>query len=119
MDAEELICKCEAIIIRSEEDNMISFEGRIKVKGEKLVAHYLVGKLLQPRSVPREGLRAAMQQAWRTTKEIKLESLGDNMFICKFASESEKKRILYGGPWHFDRSLLVITEPKRIDDIKK
>lgn len=98
MDAEELIPKWEAITLNSEEDNMISFVGRMKVKGEKLAAHCLIRKILQTRSVLREGLRAAMQQAWRTTKELKVESLGDNIFIVKVASESEKKRILYGGP---------------------
>ena len=98
MNAEELIHKCEDIILRLEEDNMISFKERMKVNGEKLVAHCLVEKLLQTSSVHREGLLAAMQQAWRTTKEIKVKSLGNNVFIFKFASESEKKRILYGGP---------------------
>ena len=119
MDAEELIRKCEAITLQSEEDNMISFGRNMKVRGERLVAHCLVGKILQTRSVPREGLRAAMQQAWRTTKETKVESLGDNIFIFKFASKSEKKRILFGGPWHFDRSLMVVTEPMGIGDVKK
>lgn len=98
MDADELTRKCAAIMLQSEEDNMISFVGKMKVKGEKLAAHCLIGKILQTRSVPCEGLRAAMQQAWRTTKEMKVESIGDNIFIFKFASESEKKRALYGGP---------------------
>lgn len=97
MNAEELIRKCEDISLRSEEDNMIGFKERMKVNGEKLVVHCLVEKLLQTCSVHREGLMAAMQQAWRTTKEIKVKCLGDNVFIFKFASESEKKRILYGG----------------------
>ncbi|XP_006485824.1 uncharacterized protein LOC102613298 [Citrus sinensis] len=119
MDAEELIRKCEAITLQSEEDNMISFGRNMKVRGERLVAHCLVGKILQTRSVPREGLRAAMQQAWRTTKETKVESLGDNIFLFKFASKSEKKRILFGGPWHFDRSLMVVIEPMGIGDVKK
>lgn len=60
-----------------------------------------------------------MQQAWKSTKELKVQSLGDNIFILTFASESEKKRILYGGPWHFDRSLMVIMEPTGVGNIKK
>ena len=75
------------------------------MKGEKLTAHCLVGKILQTCSVSWKGIRAVMQQAWKSTKELKVESLGDNIFILTFASESEKKRILYGGPWHFDRAL--------------
>lgn len=119
MDMEELIRKCEAITLQSEEDNMISFGGRMKAKGEKLAAHCLVGKMLQSRSMSWEGLRAAMQQAWRTNKEIKVEGLGDNTFIFKLLLKSEKKRILYGGPWHFDRSLLVITKQRGMGDVKR
>ncbi|KAH9728008.1 hypothetical protein KPL70_008866 [Citrus sinensis] len=44
--------------------------------------------------------------------------MGDNIFMFKFASEEEKKRVLMGGPWHFDRALIVLTEPTGIEDIK-
>lgn len=80
MDDDELIRRCEAITLKSEEENMINFAGRMKTKGEKLTAHCLVGKILHAQSVPREGLSAAMQQAWRSTKELKMESVGDNIF---------------------------------------
>lgn len=86
MDDDELIRRCEVITLKSEEENIISFVGTMKMKGEKLAAYCLVGKVLQERSVPWEGLKAAMQKAWRATKEVKVESLGDNMFVFKCAS---------------------------------
>ena len=61
----------------------------------------------------------AMQNAWRTVKEVKIESMGENIFLFKFGLEEEKKRVLMGGPWHFDRALLVLTEPDGIGAIKK
>lgn len=64
-------------------------------------------------------LRAAMQQIWRTGWEVKIESLGDNVFMFKFGLNEDKRRILAGGPWHFDRALIVLTKPARIGDIKK
>ncbi|KAK9229667.1 hypothetical protein WN944_022631 [Citrus x changshan-huyou] len=66
-----------------------------------------------------EGLRAAMQQVWRSVKEVKVESMGENIFIFKFASEGEKKRIIHGGPWHFNNWLMVLTEPTGVGDIKQ
>lgn len=44
--------------------------------------------------------------------------MGDNIFLFKFASEEEKKKVLVGGPWHFDRALIVLIEPTGIGDIK-
>ena len=41
------------------------------------------------------------------------------MLLFKFANEVERRRILKGGPWHFDRALLVLAKPSGIGDIKK
>ena len=40
------------------------------------------------------------------------------MFIFKFGSNEIRMRILAGGPWHFDRALIVLIEPVGIIDIK-
>lgn len=119
MDADELVRKCEAISLKSEEDNMINFGGRMKAKGQKIAAHCLVGKIFHTRGVSREGLRATMQQVWRSIKELKVESLGENVFIFKFAAKSEKKRILHEGPWHFNNLLMVLIEPSNLGNIKQ
>ena len=95
MDSEELIRRCEAISLKLEEDDMIDFAGKMKAKGEKIAAHCLIGKIYHTRGVSREG--------------EKVESMGENIFIFKFALEGEKKRILRGGPWHFNNSLMVLT----------
>lgn len=60
-----------------------------------------------------------MQQAWKIVKEVKIEIMGDNIFLFKFATEEEKKRVFMGeGVWHFGRSLLVLTELVGISGIK-
>ena len=43
--------------------------------------------------------------------------MGENIFLFKFGSEGEKKRVLMGGLLHFDRALLVLTKPDGIRDI--
>lgn len=45
--------------------------------------------------------------------------MGDNIFLSKFASEDEKKKVFIRGPWHLDRALLLLFEPISIGDIKK
>ena len=57
-----------------------------------------MGKILHTRGVNKEGLKTTMQIAWRTVKEIKVDSMGDNVFLFRFGSEEEKKRMLMGGP---------------------
>lgn len=72
---------------------------------EKIEAHYRVGKVLLTRTINKDGLKEAMQQAsrqaWRTVKEVKIESMEDNIFIFKFGFEEKKKTVFMGGgAWH-------------------
>ncbi|KAH9680322.1 hypothetical protein KPL71_026505 [Citrus sinensis] len=130
MDIEELNCKCKAISIREDQLNKISLIGRKSAKGEQIAASLigrksakgeqiaaccLMGMILHQRKVNLEGLRCAMSQIWRTNKEVRIESLGSNIFMFKFFLEADKKRVMGGGPWHFDRALIVLTEPKEIE----
>ena len=35
----------------------------------------------------------ALHQVWRTIKKVKIESLGANIFMFKFADEANKRRV--------------------------
>ncbi|KAH9716467.1 hypothetical protein KPL71_021472 [Citrus sinensis] len=119
MDTKELIRRCKSITLKEEEEDAVLFIGRMKNEGERVAARCLVSKILLNRDVNKDGLRYAMQQAWKTTKEIKVESLGDNIFVFKFATEQDKKRVLTVGPWHFDKALIVLVEPVGMGSIKR
>ena len=119
MDTEELIRKCKAISIGEDKEKIVNFEGSMRSKGRQVVVGCLVGKILHNRSVNQEGLKSALQMVWRTTKEVRIESLGNNVFLFKFVLEADKKRILAGGPWHFDRVLIILTKPKGIGEVTR
>ncbi|XP_024045326.1 uncharacterized protein LOC127901390 [Citrus sinensis] len=117
METEELIRKCSAITLEEEEEDKVIFGGSMKAKGEKIAAGCLVGKILSTRGISYEGVKAALQQAWRPVGMIKVESLRHKIFMFKFYSEEDKRRVLMGGPWHFDRALIVLEEPKGIGNV--
>lgn len=117
MDTEELIRRCKSISLEEAEENKLSFKGRVKERGAQIAAGCLIGQVLHTRNVNTEGLRAALNQVWQTKKEVKIENLGDNIFIFKFGNEMEKKRVLARGPWHFNQALIVLKEPDGIGEI--
>ena len=119
MDTEELIRRCKGISLNGETRGKVTFRGNMKLKGEKIVAGCLMGNVLHNREVNLEGLRSAMSQVWRTVREVRIEELGDNIFMFKFATEANKKRILTGGPWHFNRALMVLIEPTGLGEVTK
>ena len=87
MDTEDLLHKCQAVVLKEEEADIVAFIGQMRIKGEEVAANCLVGKVLLSRSINGEGLKATMQTAWRTVKEEKIESMADNIFLFKFGSE--------------------------------
>lgn len=54
-------------------------------------------EILLIRGINKEGLKTAMQQAWKMVKEVKTERMRDDIFLFKFGSKEEKKRILIWG----------------------
>ncbi|KAK9218225.1 hypothetical protein WN943_006862 [Citrus x changshan-huyou] len=96
MDTDELIRKCKAITIREEDKARVTLEVDLKTKKERMLAGCLMGKVLLSRGVNKEGLKAALQQVWRTFKEVKIESLGNNIFMFRFAEETDKKGYYQG-----------------------
>ncbi|KAL9429597.1 hypothetical protein AB3S75_031414 [Citrus x aurantiifolia] len=92
MDTEELVRKYSATTLQEEENDKITLLGSMKEKGLKLAVNCLVGKVVLNKGINIKGLRAALQQMWRTIKEFKVESVGNNIFIFKFNSEEEKKK---------------------------
>ena len=117
MDTKELIRRCKEISLNGETRGKVTFRGNIKLKGEKIVVGCLIRKMLHNREVNLEGLRSGMSQVWRTMREVRIEELGDNIFMFMFAIETNKKRILTGGPWHFNRALMVLIEPTGLGEV--
>ena len=111
--------KCSAISLEGEEEDKVSFVGKIKTKGAEIIAGCLVGKFLTTRGVNIEGLRSMIHQVWRTVLGVRVESLGENVFMFKFTLEADKRIVLAGEPCYFNKALIVLTELEGIGNITK
>ena len=67
METEKLIRKCKAINLGEGEKSRVAIGDVMKGKGRKLVSGCLLGKVLHPRGVSKEGIKLALQQVWKTT----------------------------------------------------
>ena len=68
----------------------------------------LVGKLLVDRSVNKNVVRAITLKAWRTSRGVQIINLKENIFLFKFASEGDRRRILELGPWNIEGYPLIL-----------
>ncbi|KAK3219568.1 hypothetical protein Dsin_013538 [Dipteronia sinensis] len=55
---------------------------------------------------------------WRTKNSVEIEVIDENMFSFTFKNEQDRFNVLQGGPWSFDKALLVLSEPKGKGDVK-
>ncbi|KAL5793925.1 hypothetical protein ACOSP7_002519 [Xanthoceras sorbifolium] len=63
--------------------------------------------------------RMMMVQLRRTTREFDIESVGTNTFVFHFKCEGDGKRVLEGGPWYFNKNLLVLREIQGVSKISE
>ncbi|KAL5744815.1 hypothetical protein ACOSQ2_027931 [Xanthoceras sorbifolium] len=82
-----------------------------------MAAMSLVGKIFANRVINMEAFQSAIPRIWRTTRDVEIESVGMNVFIFHFGCEWDRKRVLEGGPWCFDKFLIVLREVQGVGRI--
>ncbi|KAL5792259.1 hypothetical protein ACOSP7_000853 [Xanthoceras sorbifolium] len=82
----------------------------LKAEGIRRLSLSLVGKIVSNREVNREAFRNTIASIWRTKNEVEVESIGVNLFVFRFGCFWDRKRVLEGGPWSFDKNLLALKE---------
>ncbi|KAL5792899.1 hypothetical protein ACOSP7_001493 [Xanthoceras sorbifolium] len=89
----------------------IVLETPLKEAGERKLALCLVGKILTTKLINRDVFRAIIPKIWRTTQTFIIENVKENVFVFQFQNQADKRRVLMGGPWSFDKCLIVLEEP--------
>lgn len=85
----------------------------------------LVGKLLTNKPFNGEALMRTMTALWRPKVKVQVGRLEENFFMFSFQTKEERLRILSGGPWSFNRFLLVLAvaddlvQPSRIPLVRQ
>lgn len=99
------------ISLLEEEEEIITSKRELKERVETMAACCLVGKILSTKAVNKEVFKTVIQHG------VKVESLGKNKFISYFKSEIDRRRLVTNGPWHFDRSFIMLTELNEIGEL--
>ncbi|KAL5734837.1 hypothetical protein ACOSP7_032698 [Xanthoceras sorbifolium] len=112
MDAEEVATLCASLSLMEASTLATRIEGKLKEVGDRKLSLCLVGKIWTNKQVNREAFRATIPKIWRTKQEVQVEVLQENIFVFHFRTYEDRQRVLSGGPWSFDRCLLVLEEPE-------
>ncbi|KAM5587203.1 hypothetical protein ABKV19_005910 [Rosa sericea] len=85
--------------------------GNLRVPGKEFLARhfYLVGKLKTCRAVVLDSFRSAVRSMWRLTGTVEVQPRGDR-FLFTFTHERDVARVKKGGPWGFQRAMLLLND---------
>ncbi|KAJ8775276.1 hypothetical protein K2173_020280 [Erythroxylum novogranatense] len=77
----------------------------------------LLGKLVGERSINAEALERTLLNLWRPMRGAYIKPLDDNsLYIIQFYHHWDMKKMLAGGPWSFNKSILLIHQWKEGED---
>ncbi|KAL5739486.1 hypothetical protein ACOSQ2_028666 [Xanthoceras sorbifolium] len=112
MDEVEIAKLCESLSLSDKDGPIATMDNDLKKNGVQKLALSLVGKVITNKVINREAFRSVIPKIWKTSQGVDIEALGNNTFVFSFRNSVDRKRIMAGGPWNFDRSLIVLEEPK-------
>ncbi|TXG60547.1 hypothetical protein EZV62_015120 [Acer yangbiense] len=92
MSANEIARLCENLSIKDEDREIHKVSGGVDTEGVKSVDHCLV---------------------------VDIEAVGENVFMFFFDNPEDRIWVWQRGPWHFDKSLLVLEIPEGTGEISK
>jgi hypothetical protein len=70
----------------------------------------LVGRIMSERKIQKEAFRTLMARLWKTRGDVAFKELDVNLWLIEFSNGDDKRRVLEGRPWLFDRNILVLKE---------
>ncbi|KAK2650967.1 hypothetical protein Ddye_018456 [Dipteronia dyeriana] len=71
----------------------------------------LAGRILSLDLINGDAFRSVISKIWRVRGEIEIEAIASNTYAFHFQFHEDQRKMLAGGPWSFDDSLIVLKEP--------
>ncbi|TXG73161.1 hypothetical protein EZV62_001740 [Acer yangbiense] len=108
MDADELERLCSALSIQELEGPVNSLDEGMKNIRERKLAFCLVGKVMTKVLVNKEAFIKVFTTIWKVSEWVDIEWVEGNIFTFQFFNMEDQNRIINGGPWNFDKVVVVL-----------
>ncbi|KAL5818737.1 hypothetical protein ACOSQ4_022579 [Xanthoceras sorbifolium] len=119
MDPNEIARRCAKLSLSDADGPVVKVGVDLRAKGLKKLVFSLIGKVIANKEVNRYAFRLTIASFWRTKKEVETEAIGVNMFIFRFGYPWDRKKVLEGGHWSFDKNLIVLKEADGVGRISE
>ncbi|PON89502.1 hypothetical protein TorRG33x02_146460 [Trema orientale] len=113
MDPEEIVKLCEQLNLDDQDGLVMNMNSEVIQDRKEKMELCLVGRVFGNKIANRDGLGDLAEQIWRTSRKVKVESMGViNFFMFHFGCKYDRQRVLSGGPWSFNNQLILFLRPQ-------
>ncbi|CAL1368559.1 unnamed protein product [Linum trigynum] len=70
----------------------------------------LVGRVVSSKKPNLKSMKIALSKAWNLQQNFQISEVGDYLIGFQFMNKGDRDRVLLGGPWHFDNSLIIFKQ---------
>lgn len=102
--------KRKSLQLTEDEHKEILFDEEKVIEANKRGECSIIGKIQAERIINKEVLRSTLVKIWKTSKIFTVINIRPNLFLIKFESHSNKKRVLQNRPWLFSSFLFVLKQ---------
>jgi hypothetical protein len=78
----------------------------LRAKGKKC----LVGRLGVLKRFNKEAFKNLLIRIWRLAGDLFCKEILDNVWVFEFEEDNDRRRVLEGRPWTYDRTILIMDE---------
>ena len=72
----------------------------------------LVGQIWTERHINPNAFITTMKNVWQPKFDVEIKNMGKNLYVFQFHHWRDKKKVVEGQPWHFDRHVILMDEVK-------
>lgn len=96
-------------------------EGGVTVEGEEIIENtqtfVLVGKFLTEKNINFNAMQNVMASLWRPKEGMEVHDLGGARYSFVFYHPLDLQKVIEGGPWSFEQSMLVCYQVAGNEDL--
>ncbi|KAL5837565.1 hypothetical protein ACOSQ3_014734 [Xanthoceras sorbifolium] len=111
MNLEDIAKLCKELSIAEADGPSTILDDALREVGQRKIDLCLVRKVLMNKQINRGAFHRIIPKIWKATHAVEIEVTSKNTFAFYFQNQVDRGRIQAVGPYCFDKSLIVLTEP--------
>ncbi|XP_042983333.1 uncharacterized protein LOC122312736 [Carya illinoinensis] len=115
----ELSSLCEGLKLTEDEQQEVVISNDEVLSSVNKSKHCIMFCVMSDREVNRGAIKSTLLRVWQVEGKAIIKDVGRNKFLLECKNVSDKRRIMKGRPWSFDKNLVCMQDCEGFNFIKE